>query len=161
MKCKKLKLGFILLLILKLTGVMAQEAVLTSGMGIIGTGGSVSYSVGQVAYMSEEGSSGSLTQGIQQCYEISIITGIDNKKIDLEISAFPNPTNNNLILTIDNMEFSNLSFQLFNAAGKFLQKKKILNTQTTVDLSNYSSGIYFVKILRGSVELKNFKIIKK
>ena len=150
-----------LLLILKLTGVTAQEAILTSGTDATGTGGSVAYSVGQIAYTSEEGSSGSLTQGVQQSYEISIFTGVENKKIGLEISAFPNPTKNHLTITINNMELSNLTFQIFDASGRFLQKKKITDNHTTVNLRHYSSGTYFIKISKGNVELKNFKIVKK
>jgi len=160
MKCKKLKLIFILLLALKITGAIAQDAVLTSGTDVIGSGGSVSYSVGQVVYTSEDGSTGSLAQGVQQSYEITTVTGIENKKINLEVSAFPNPTKNNLILAINDNDFSNLTFQLFEISGKFLQEKKIVNNQTTIDLSKYSPGIYFVKILKENQELKSFKIIK-
>lgn len=157
---KKLKLSLILLLTLQLTRVVAQEVTLTTGANATGSGGSVSYSVGQIGYTSEEGDTGSLTQGVQQSYEISIISGVENKEINLEISAFPNPTTNHLVLTINDIDFSNLIFQLFDVTGKFLQEKKIMDSRTTVDLSNYSSGIYFVKILKESVELKNFKIIK-
>ena len=159
MKREKLKISLMLLLALKLTGVMAQEAILTSGGNATGNEGSVSYSVGQIVYSRYEGSTGSLTQGVQQ-YDISIVTGVENKKINLEISAFPNPTKNNLILIINDIDFSNLTFQLFDISGKFLQKKRIADNQTMVDLSGYSSGIYFVRVLKENMELKAFKIIK-
>ena len=158
---KKLKLSLILLLLLKLTGVVAQDVILTTGANAIGNGGSVSYSVGQIAYTSEEGSTGSLTQGVQQSYVISTVSDVENKGIFLEVSAFPNPTKNDLVLTINNIELSNLNFQLFDAAGKFLQEQKIINNQTIIDLSYYSSGIYLVKIVKEREELKSFKIIKK
>jgi hypothetical protein len=145
---------------IEVTGVMAQEAILASGMDAIGSGGSVSYSVGQIVYTSEEGSTGSLTQGIQQSYEISIVNGIENEKINLEMYVFPNPTKNNLILTINDIELSNLTFQLFDITGKFLQEKRIVDNRTMIDLTIYLSGIYFVKILNENLELKNYKIIK-
>ena len=149
-----------LLLTLWLTGVSAQEAILTAGGDATGSGGSVSYSVGQIAYTSVAGTAGSLTQGVQQSYEITTITGAENEKITLEISAFPNPTKNILTLTVNDIERANLSFQLFDVNGKFLQAKKIMDNQTAIDLSNCLSGIYFVKILMGNLELKTFKIIK-
>ena len=157
---KKLKLSLMLLLMLRLTGVIAQEAVLATGDNAIGDGGSVSYSVGQIVYTSEEGSAGSLLQGVQQSYEILIVTGMENTKINFEISAFPNPTTNHLVLTINDIDFSNLIFQLFDLNGKFLIEKKIIDSRTIIDLSKYSSGIYFVKIQKRSLILKNFKIIK-
>ena len=48
MKYKKLKLSTVLLLSLGLTGLQAQEAILASGGDASGSGGSASYSAGQV-----------------------------------------------------------------------------------------------------------------
>jgi len=160
MRDKKLNLIIMLLLAGCLTGVSAQEAVLVAGGNAAGSGGKVSYSVGQIAYTSQAGSNGSVSQGVQQSYEITNV-GIENANINLEMSAFPNPTDDNLILTINDIEFSNVKFKLVDATGKFLLEKKITDNQTTIDLSNYSSGIYFLNIQKGKSEIKSFKIIKK
>ena len=157
---KRYKTSLIILLVLILTEVSAQNTILTTGANATGNGGSVSYSVGQIVYTSEIGITGSLTQGVQQSYDISIVNGIENAKINLEISAFPNPTTSNLILTINDIEFSNMTFQLFDVTGKLLQEKIIIDNQTIVDMNYYSPGIYFVKIQNESIEFKNFKIIK-
>jgi len=148
------------LLIVFFTGVYAQEAVLATGGNAAGSSGKVSYSVGQIAYTSQAGSNGSVSQGVQQPYEIFATVGIENVNINLEMSAFPNPTTDNLILTINDFEISNLTFQVFDVNGKLLQEKNIADNQTAIDFGKYSSGIYFLKIRQGKVEIKSFKVIK-
>jgi len=76
MRDKKLKLILMLLLTACFTGVSAQEAVLATGADAAGSGGKVSYSVGQIAYTSQTGSNGSVTQGVQQPYEIFATVGV-------------------------------------------------------------------------------------
>mgnify|MGYP003647362234 CR=1 FL=1 len=46
--------------------VLSQEAISTSGGEAVGSGGSVSYTIGQVFYSSLSGSNGKLTEGVQQ-----------------------------------------------------------------------------------------------
>ena len=160
MRDKKLKLIIMLLLAGCFTGVWAQEAVLATSADAAGSGGKVSYSVGQIACASQAGSNGSVSQGVQQPYEIFSTVGIENANINLEMLAFPNPTADNLTLTINDFEISNLNFQVFDVNGKLLQEKKIAGNQTAIDFGKYSSGIYFLKIMQGKVEIKSFKIIK-
>jgi len=160
-KCAALKLSFVLIFSLFLTRVASQETILTTGMDATGSEGSMSYSVGQFAYTTETGSTGLLLQGVQQAYEIFTVTGIENANIDLKVSAFPNPTKDYLTLTTNDIEFSDLNFQLFDTTGKLLQRKKIAGNQTAIDFSNYSVGIYFLKVIKGNTEIKLLKIIKK
>jgi hypothetical protein len=160
MSRKQLKLIITLLLTFWLTGVAAQEAVLASGADAAGSGGSVSYSVGQIAYTTETGSGGSVSQGVQQSYEISYV-GVENVNINLDVSAYPNPTADNLTLTIKDIEFSGLNFQVFDGTGKLLQSRKITENQTAIDFSSYPPSFYFLKIIKENLEIKSFKIIKK
>lgn len=76
MKYKKMKLSAIIILAMALTELKAQEAIPASGGNATGSGGSVSYSVGQVEYSSNTGSGGSVAAGVQQPYEISVVTGL-------------------------------------------------------------------------------------
>ena len=80
MRHKKLKLSAVLLLGLGLTGLQAQESVNATGGNASGSGGSASYSVGQVVYTNNTGTSGSVAQGVQQPFEISVVTGIEEAK---------------------------------------------------------------------------------
>ena len=80
MRHKKFTLSAVLLLGLGLTGLQAQTSVNATGGDASGSGGSVSYSVGQVVYTTNTGTSGSVAQGVQQPYEISVVTAIEEAK---------------------------------------------------------------------------------
>ena len=162
MRHKKLKLSAVLLLGLGLTGLHAQTAVPATGGNASGSGGTVSYSVGQVAYTTNTGgSNGSVAQGVQQPFEISVITGLEEAKgISLSLSAYPNPTTDFLNLKVENYDNTNLSYQLFDMNGKLLESKKITGNQTSIVMSNLVPATYFVKVTESNKEVKTFKIIK-
>lgn len=161
MRHKRLKLFVILLLGLGLTGLQAQTSVNASGGKASGSGGSVSHSVGQVVYTTNSGTNGSVIQGVQQPFEISVVTGLEEAKgITLLVTAYPNPTTDYLTLRIDKFEISNLSYQLYDMNGRLLQNEKITGSQTSIVMSNLVPATYFVKVTQGNEEVKTFKIIK-
>ena len=160
MQHKRLKLSVVFLLGLGLLGLQAQESVNATGGNASGSGGSASYSVGQVVYTSNTGTTGSVAQGVQQPYEISAVTSIEEAKgINLLLTAYPNPTTDYLTLRIDEFDFSNLSYQLYDMQGKLLRNEKITSNQTSIVMSNLVSATYFVKVVKGNKEIKTFKII--
>ena len=161
MRHKRLKLSAVLLLGLGLTGLQAQESVNATGGDALGSGGSASYSVGQVVYTTNTGTNGSVAQGVQQPFEISVVTGIEEAKgINLSVSAYPNPTTDYLTLSISEFEISNLTYQLYDISGKLLQSEKITGNQTNIVMSNLVPANYFVKVIAGNQLIKDFKIIK-
>ena len=161
MRHKRLKLSAVLLLGLGLTGLQAQTSVNATDGDVSGSGGSVSYSVGQVVYTTHTGTSGSVAEGVQQPYDISVVTGLEEaQSINLSVTAYPNPTTDYLTLRIDEFEISNLSFQLYDMNGKLLQNEKITGNQTSIVMSNLLPATYFVKVIQGNKEVKTFKIIK-
>ena len=164
MKYKKLKLSAVLLLGLGLTGLQAQTSVNATGGDASGSGGTVSYSVGQVVYTTNSGTNGSVAQGVQQPYEISVVTGIEEAKgINLSVTAYPNPTTDYLTLSIDastTLSIQSMSYQLYDMNGKLLQSEKITGNQTSIVMSNLVPANYFVKVTQGNKEVKTFKIIK-
>lgn len=161
MRNKKTICTALLLTGLGLRGSYAQEAVPASGGNATGSGGSVSYTVGQVVYTTNSGTNGSVAQGVQQPYEVSVTTGTEQaKEISLGLTAYPNPTTENIKLSIGNYNTDNLSYQLFDVAGKLLQNKKIESTETVIPMENLDHASYFVKIIDNKKEVKVFKIIK-
>ena len=159
MRHKRLKLSAVLLLGLGLTGLQAQTSVNATGTNASGSGGTVSYSVGQVVYTTNTGASGSVAQGVQQAYEIFTV-GIKETELNIFLTVFPNPTTDYLTLSIDDFEISNLSYQLYDMNGKLLQNEKITGNQTSIVMSNLFPANYFVKVIQGNKEVKTFKIIK-
>lgn len=162
MKYKQIILSALLLFGFGLTELHAQESLNTVGDNAIGSGGSMSYSIGQVVYTTNTATSGSVAQGVQQPYEISVITGtIQAKDINLLITAYPNPTINNLILNFNEFKIANLSYQLYNLQGKLLQSDLITSRESSIYMSDLPPATYFVKIIQDNNEVKVFKINKK
>jgi hypothetical protein len=157
MKYKKVKLS-VLFLGLGLTS-QAQATTATGG-DASGSGGTVAYSVGQIVYTTNTGTAGSVAQGVQQPYEISIVLGIDNHSINLELTAYPNPTTNYLTLNIGKAEVSTLNFQLYDISGKIIESRKIISNSETIGTENLPSATYFLKVNNDNNEVKTFKIIK-
>jgi hypothetical protein len=155
---KKKKLMMALLLFASIKG-FSQENANAAGGNIAGVGGSVAYSVGQVVYTTNTGLEGSVSQGVQQPYEVSIVLGAENSSISL-VQAYPNPTQNNLTLNVGNNEISNLTFQLIDVNGRLIENKKISNSIEVIDMEKLQAAVYFLKVARNNKEIKNFKIIK-
>jgi hypothetical protein len=141
----------------------AQQATTVSGGDASGSGGSVAYSVGQIVYTTNTGSSGSVAHGVQQPYEISIITGLAETEINLNLSAYPNPTTNYLMLEIGaSTAPSNQSmlYQLYDISGKLLESNAIVANSTTIKMEQMQSGMYLLKVTQNNALVKTFKIIK-
>jgi len=161
MNLKKLKLCLVFLIALGLKGLQAQEAIPTSGSNASGSGGTVSYTVGQMVYTINTDVTGSVAQGVQQAYEISVVNGIeDANEINLLFKAYPNPTSDFLTLNIENYDNTDLSYQLYDMSGKLLENKKIIGNETKIILINRVAAIYFLKVVDNQKEIKTFKIIK-
>jgi len=144
-----------------LSPILAQEAIPASGGNVSGSGGSVSYSVGQVVYNTDTGTNGSVAQGVQQPFEISVVNGLQEAKgITLICSVFPNPTTNYLMLNVNNFKTADLTYQLYDFNGKLIENKKIKSNETSIIMSNLAFGTYFLKVADNNKELKTFKIVK-
>ena len=75
---------------------------------------------------------------------ITLATNINPIQENTFFEIHPNPTTGKLIinnkeLIIDNVEVTNIT-------GKIIQSFTIKNSQLKIDLSNYSNGVYFIKI---------------
>lgn len=156
---KLTRLCLIVILITFTFSIKAQDNINSSGADITSDEGSISYSIGQTVYNTNTGLNGSISEGVQQPYEISVVSGIKEKDITLSISAYPNPTTD--YLTLELIEFENTNFQLININGKILQNEPIRNSYTRINMSNLINGLYFVKVIQNEIEIKVFKIIKK
>ncbi len=140
----------------------AQEAVVASGGDASGTGGSVSYSVGQVVYTTNTGTGGSVMAGVQQPYEISVPTALENTEdILLEFSAYPNPTTDVLTLRTGERDIENISYRLFDMNGKLIKAGRLTGPETPVNMQSLAPSVYFIKVIQNDKEIKTFKIIKK
>jgi hypothetical protein len=90
--------------------------------------------------------------------KISSLTGIQQLFMDNTFSVFPNPTSGAFVLVSELKQFQ---IEIYNVMGEKVFSKIQQHTTSTIDLSSYPSGIYFLKITAkdGSAAVK--KIIKE
>lgn len=147
---------------LGVTHLSAQEAVSASGGNASGTGGSFSYTIGQLAYSSIESTAGTLSQGVQQPYLITTETALPNTdSIDLHCQIYPNPTSDILNLTVGGADFLALQYSLFDANGKELEHGTVHEKQTVIAVQALTDGNYYLNVSNSVSVIKSFKIIKQ
>ena len=145
---------------LSLTGVQAQQSINSSGGNGSGTGGSFSYTVGQIDYVAATGTNGSISQGVQQPYEFFTLGTNDYPTILLQAVVYPNPTTENVNLVVSNYSWENVKFELYDISGKIFVNQKITTSETLISMGNLSTGNYFIAVNENNKKLKTFKIIK-
>jgi hypothetical protein len=160
---QKMRLLWSLLFFCLCAGVAkGQGTVPATGGSATGAGGSVTYTVGQVAFSVVTGTNGFIIQGVQQPYEISTVTTIeDMEDITLEYSVYPNPTVGIIRLVIKSFNDGDFRFQLYNLNGTVLQEKKVTDEETEIALESHTSAVYFLRVIRDNIKVKVFKIVKR
>ena len=147
------------LMIICTGGLLAQESLAASGGDASGDGGSVAYSIGQVAYSTNNAITGTVSQGVQHPYEI-ITVGIKETELNISLLIFPNPTADNLTLQVEDYNNERLSFQLLDIQGKLLGSDAITTSNTQINLSDLSAGTYLINIIQENRNAQSFIIIK-
>ena len=139
-----------------------QSDIVTAGGTATGAGGSATYTVGQIAVQRATDGSKYIIEGVQQPYEIQTV-GVNNYPgIQLEAVLYPNPTAHSVQLKISNYEIPSdgLKAQLFDKSGKLLRVFDVFDLLTRMDLSEYPSATYQLRIMDGKQLLKTFQIVK-
>lgn len=154
----------LLFAIFSISGMQSQSAVLSAGGDATGSGGSVAFSVGQVAYTHIDGEAGSVSLGVQQPHFV-IMVDTDDPELKISVSAYPNPANDFVTLNlnlhnVDNGNYEKLSFRLYTVDGTQLLQQEIVSNVTKVSLENLPSATYVLRIVRNNTEVKTFKIFK-
>ena len=90
---------------------------------------------------------------------VSLCTGINSQIVtpNSQIVLYPNPSNG--VFTISAIE-QNTSIGIYNAIGELVKSIQSTDSNTTIDLSNYSNGIYFIKVKNNKGEAIQ-KLIKQ
>ena len=139
---------------------MAQETTNASGGEALGSGGTVSYSIGQTFFTAVTGTNGTTSEGVQQPYEIYSV-GLNELGIDVTVTVFPNPTTDHLIVTSTLTESQVLELTLFDEQGNQLLNQHITQEQTILQLQQLSPATYFLKVADQNQHSSTIKIIKK
>jgi hypothetical protein len=138
----------------------AQESLNATGGDATGSGGTVAYSIGQVVYTTNTGSTGSVAQGVQHAYAIFTV-GINETALNVSLTAFPNPTADNLNLYISEYNNEKLAYELFDMQGKQISNGQVTAQQTQINMNGLPSATYFIYVVnQENKKVQSFKIIK-
>ncbi|NVO04181.1 MAG: T9SS type A sorting domain-containing protein [Bacteroidetes bacterium] len=86
----------------------------------------------------------SLFGGDKVLKNANAFASISENRLPESIKIFPMPATNQITIETDQLTKTN-SISIFNIQGQELVKQEITNNSTTIDISDLSSGIYFVK----------------
>lgn len=143
----------------------AQSAIVPVGGDAQGNGGSVSYTVGQIAVQTAANSDGSVSvaEGVQQPYEIMTVGVDDYPQIALDAKVYPNPTENLAQLRLNGFEIpaDGLRAILYDGSGKQLQSVIVTEDLTAFQIGQYATGTYYLELRDGQRILKTFKVARK
>jgi hypothetical protein len=161
MRIKNLIPGIVLFLGIGISASDAQTVIPASGGEALGNSGKVSYTIGQVIFTVNEGSTGTSIQGVHHPFEIFIVTAIKKaEEILLDVTAYPNPATDFIKLTIKDYDPTDLRYGLYDTNGSLLQDNKIVDRQTEIRIDGYVSSTYFLRVFDRGKVIKTFKIIK-
>lgn len=142
------------------TSLCAQESVNASGATGTGSGGTVTFSIGQVAFTSGTGSGGTASQGVQQAYEI-YINGVAMQEELLNLRVYPNPATDMLQLHSTFFKNEAADYVVYNTEGKAVATGKIIRENTEISMAGLAQGTYILNVVHNNKEVQSFKIIKK
>lgn len=153
-----MKHTFFIPLLLAPAFAFGQNVVATGGSYHQGTNNSISYTIGEPVISTENNASHQLTQGFQQPWA-DITIAVEEPNMDAStISVYPNPVRHVLHLSLSDAPIDH-RFELFDALGKQLLSDRIQSTVTDIDMEQYASGGYFLRVFGPNDSgLRTFKI---
>lgn len=91
-----------------------------------------------------------ITQSVSSC------TGLQNLNNDFEINIYPNPNNGKFTINLP----VQCDMEIIDMLGSVISKHSNISGIQTIDISNYSGGVYFVKLKTNNNNYSIKRIIK-
>jgi Secretion system C-terminal sorting domain len=154
-----LRLGILTMLVVIPVISFSQSAVLSAGGDASGTGGSISYSIGQVFYTHTDGTAGTIHEGVQQPYEFFAVS-VDEVHAALRLNVFPNPTTQMLILQAESLT-PGLTAHIYDSSGQLIFESLLSSNSLTIDAQSWAAATYVLRITDLSGGTSHYKIVKQ
>lgn len=135
-----------------------QSNTVSSGGESNGTGGTASYSVGQIEYQQFTGSGGSVNLGVQQPYLIEETNVLNELGEMINVIIGPNPITDQLSIRSESEYVFQLNISDLN--GKIILKEQLFKKETLISMSQWASGVYYLQINVDQKLVKQIKLIK-
>ncbi len=138
---------------------ITQEVVSSGGETQNITGYQISWTIGEAVTETISSGTSILTQGFHQSK--LMVTPVDEIQLTgIEVKVFPNPTEDFIIIHLKK-PVQNPVYFLYDLTGKVLESRMISSPETKLDIKNYPSGSYLLKLgFDKNRTLKTFRIVK-
>lgn len=84
-----------------------------------------------------------------------------NKQVEvIDFNSYPNPTDGFINIDLGNNNLINATITILDVVGKTIQQQQVNSTKITLNLTNFTQGIYLVKFSNNKGS-KVYKVIKK
>ena len=149
---------FILILTFALS-LHAQKNIISAGANATGAGGNVSFSIGQIDYLFNSSASFSVSQGVQQAYNLTV-TAVRNNFVedDSNINIYPNPTRDGIFISFE--KYNEASYVIYDLMGNQVSNNIIENTSTYISLNHLPAATYIILITQTKMPQKSYQIVK-
>lgn len=154
------KLSLVALMLFTTHLIYSQQTIPVSGGLATGSGGTSSYSLGQLIYTTITDSGGTLTQGVQQSFDLESLSNPELTTLNLTAVMYPNPTSGYIVLELKKMELIGLSYAMYDIQGREVSKGQVHLETTQIVMQGLAMGIYILKVNQNNQAIKTFKIIK-
>lgn len=133
---------------------VAQDLFLISGAGIFssGSGGSVSWSIGEPVTLTATSTTHHVTQGFHQGN--IYVVGLEVLS-DISVNVFPNPSSETVTVQISEP----VNVKLFDMSGRLVGTYSFTEQTNTIDVTSLSRGTYNMIFERTGAETRNVKLI--
>ena len=137
----------------------AQRGVVGAGADAAGAGGSMSYSVGQVGFITVQGAGGTGSQGVQQPYEYLVLAVDEAPGGPSAFGVAPNPTSDGVQLTSTGATNGAHRYVLVDAAGQLVRSAPLNSSNEHIPMGDLPCATYLLRI--DGATTATFRIIKQ
>ena len=141
----------------------AQSGPVAAGGVAVGTGGEVSFSLGQVDNSIASGTGGTLLEGLQQP-EDSLATAATRPAYvpaAFRVAARFSPAAHAIVLDVRSGGGRELGVRVCNAQGKLILESGLREGRSYLPVGRLASSIYILNILRNHELLEQLKLVKE
>tara|TARA_Y200000002_G_C22601191_1_gene629633 strand:- start:448 stop:942 length:495 start_codon:yes stop_codon:yes gene_type:complete len=143
----------------------AQNVIVGAGSSEKNQNFQVDYSIGQIFFQDTPksdyiGLRTTYKEGVHQVYYVD--AGVRSLNFDVVAKAYPNPTKDifNISLDMDVNDFSGLTYSIHSPQGQLIITDTLKTNPFSIDISGFSTGVYFIYIYSNLNQTKLIKIIK-
>lgn len=151
----------LLLFALSVQSMALGQSSLNAGGGSAVSAFEYSYSLGQVFTEFSNNTIGSSSQGVQQVFQLELVTDINPERQVLQLDVSPNPVAETLNVSFKEAQWTSLEYTLLDIRGSIIETGVINDVETSINCSSLTAGTFIVKIYNeASGAIYTFRLIK-